>query len=65
MEILGGGSMCPFIGVLVSWWRDGGNGSEELNLSGSVDTFIELKNQVSVEGVIRISSDADLIFQCV
>lgn len=29
------------------------------------DTFIALKDQVSVEGVIRISSDAKLIFQCV
>lgn len=43
----------------VSWWREGGNSIEEENLSGSGMQVIELENQVSVEDVIRISSDAE------
>lgn len=51
-------SRYPLPSVAVSW-REGRNSSEEETLSGFGTQDIELKSQVSLEGVIRPSSDAE------
>lgn len=60
-----GASMCPFAGVLESWWREEGNCFEEVKLAGSGMQVIELEIQESMEGVIRILPDAKPLLQFV
>lgn len=62
MEILEGANMCPLHCVLM---KEEGNGFEEVNLAGPGMQVIELEIQVSVSGVLRISSDAVPILQFV
>lgn len=62
MGILKEANMCFFTGVLMKEW---GNCFEGGNLSGSGMQVSEIKIQVSMEGVIRSSLDAEPMLQFV